>query len=136
MSSTRYSMPRPSATSRPSRVVAAEESRSGSSNPSTRCGPKARTASAAHTELSTPPESATTTPRRCRTRDTISTRRRAMRAVSAAQSMWNTDADNSGAAVAKLALQVAPDAVQAVKVVRHHLVILDLDAEGLLEIGD
>src|SRR5712664_201100 len=138
MSSTRYSRRRCSATRRPSRVLSLDESCSGSSSANTRSRPKARAASAAHTELSMPPETATTTPRRRSTRPTISTRRALISAVSAAQSMSSTDASSavSGARAAKLALQVMSDAIEAVQVVRNHLVLVDLDAVGLLEVGD
>jgi hypothetical protein len=47
------------------RKLSGDESASGSMSPSTRCGPKARTQSAATTLLSMPPEMATTAPRRC-----------------------------------------------------------------------
>src|SRR5690348_9702643 len=137
MSSTRYSSLRCSATMRPRRVLLLDESCSGRRSASTRSRPKARAASAAHTELSMPPETATTTPRRRSTRPTISTRRVLLSAVAAAQSMSSTDGSSrSGASAVELSLQIASDAIQAVQVVRNHFVLVDLDAVGLLEVRD
>src|SRR5262245_46966683 len=66
-------MPRNSATRRPRRTLSEDESFSGSSRPNTLDFPNARTQSAEVTELSMPPESATTTPR-LRARRTNSSR--------------------------------------------------------------
>ena len=59
-----------------------EESCSGSSRPYTRSAPSAFTLKVADTELSMPPEIATTRPRRDRSRDRISRRRAQMRSIS------------------------------------------------------
>jgi hypothetical protein len=63
MSVTWDSTPRCSHSRRPRAVLSGEDSRSGRSNANTRSAPTARTASAAQTELSMPPETATTSPR-------------------------------------------------------------------------
>jgi len=84
MSTVSARTPRCSARTSALRALAEAESRSGRISANTRCAPTACTASAMHTELSTPPEIATTRPRLCSSRAVASRRRAAMRATSAA----------------------------------------------------
>src|SRR3954466_4404642 len=150
MSSTAYSMPSCSATDLPRVRLFGDESCSGSMRPKTLDAPRARTASAAHTALSTPPEIATIAPRRRSSVPTIPTRRFAIRSVSAAGSIVRMPACNriasaSGPAAAfnsghrsrgPLARDVSLDVAQAVEVLRQHLRVLPRHAEGLFHEGD
>jgi hypothetical protein len=74
-------------------MVSGEESRSGMWMPKTRSLPSALTASAAVTELSMPPDRATTMPRRFR-ETTLARMLSAMRSASAAQSRLRTSFEN------------------------------------------
>src|SRR3954465_11903630 len=150
MSSTAYSMPSCSATRLPRVRLCGDESCSGSIRPKTRDVPSARTASAAHTALSTPPEIATTAPRRRSAVPMMSTRRLAIRSVSTAASIarmsgCNAVRSTSGRAGAlisgdrsgtTLARHVVLDVAQAVEVLRQHLLVVDRDAERLLHERD
>src|SRR3989344_7919608 len=101
ISCTRYLMPRCSASNRPREVLVEEESLSGSSRPNTFAGPNAWTDRAAQTELSIPPEMATTNPRRCRILPTTSRMREAIFSTSAGLSNSSTDALSTGLAFIK-----------------------------------
>src|SRR5690606_21328793 len=74
------------ASRRPLTELSEEESRSGISRPKTLSGPSARTARAAHTELSMPPDMATTKPRRRRCWRINSRTLSVMRVISASRS--------------------------------------------------
>ena len=93
-SSRTVSTPSPSATRRPRRRASGEESRSGMKRASTLSRPRARTARAATTELSTPPERPTTSPRRFSVPRTCSRSAASIREVAAAGSIPRTSLEN------------------------------------------
>ncbi len=94
MSSTTYRIPSCSASSRPSRSASSDESRSGSSSPNTRSAPSARVARVATTELSTPPDIATTTPRRRRSPRTMDRICASIPSASRRGSIWRASREN------------------------------------------
>src|SRR5688572_22644548 len=140
MSSTAYGMPSWSATCRPRVRLVGEESFSGSIRPKTLLGPRARAASAAHTALSTPPDSAMMTPRRRSVSPTILRRLSTMRSTSAAASTRSTSEGSRPGPRLLGSMQPASvrgsqgalggyevrDVLQAVEVVRNHLVVAHL----------
>src|SRR4051812_14799742 len=98
--------------------------------------PSARTASAAHTELSTPPDIAMITPRRCNFFATVSTIQFEIRSTSCSQSSSSTSGDNGtwdralidgsaqGASCLHFAREVVLQILQTVEVLRDHFVVV------------
>src|SRR3990172_3840992 len=148
MLSSTHAMPQCSATARPNRLLAPDDSRSGNSRPNTRCGPSACAASAAHTELSTPPDNATTTPRRRKSRATMPCRRSPIRFTSATVSRRNTLASSlladtdatyvwsirwTSLRLRQLRVYVTFDIGEAVEVLRDHFLVENFNIERFLQ---
>src|SRR4051794_34754496 len=95
--------------------------------------PKARTDRARQTALSMPPETPSTTPRRCRSRATCSRMRLVMCSTSASPSSSSTSGLSCLDTDGPLAFDVGGDAIQAVQILRDDLLVGDADAEAVFQ---
>src|SRR5688572_10228402 len=140
MSSTTVAMPALSAARRPRSSESDDDSRSGMRRPRTRSAPRARAHNAAHTLLSTPPDSPSTTPRFRMRRRTVGSMAATISSVACAASTRSRSSETLDARVMAGGLEPRAlradephDAVDRVDVLGHRLLVANLDLVACFE---